>query len=77
MATLMEKDVLLEYAHIGHLLPEKKTPEARQDSIKMGELRKHIMMSEPQTLDFKEMVQKIRDLRTKYEKTNDKNEMTR
>ena len=57
MATLMEKDVLLEYAHIGHLLPEKKTPEARQDSIKMGKLRKHIMMSEPQTLDFKEMVQ--------------------
>ena len=75
MATLMEKDVLLEYAHIGHLLPEKKTPEARQDSIKMGKLRKHIMMSEPQTLDFKEMVQKIRDLRTKYEKTNNKNEM--
>lgn len=68
MATLMEKDVLLEYAHIGHLLPEIETKETKQDSIEMGRLWEQIAMSEPQNLDFDKMIQKIKTLRLKYEK---------
>lgn len=68
MATLMEKDVLLEYAHIGHLLPEIGTKETKQDSIEMGRLWEQIAMSEPQNLDFDKMIQKIKTLRLKYEK---------
>lgn len=68
MATLMEKDVLLEYAHIGHLLPDIETEETRQDNIEMGKLWEQIIMSQPQNLDFNEMIQKIKAIRSKYEK---------
>ncbi len=74
MATLMEKDVLLEYAHIGHLLPKEKTAQTRQDSIAMGALWEQIIMTDPQDLDFNEMVQKIKALRSKYEEDTDTNE---
>ncbi len=38
MATLMEKDVLLEYAHIGHLLLDIEIQEMKQDRIQIGKL---------------------------------------
>lgn len=67
MATIMEKDVLLEYVSFGWLVKEK-TPESEADLDAMGDLWHQILRTDEKDLDFNAMVQKIRALRSKYEK---------
>ncbi len=67
MATLMEKDVLLEYASIGHLFPDVRTEEMKQDSKAMGRLHEDILCTNYKDIDYEETVKKIKALRDKYE----------
>ena len=66
MATLMEKDVLLEYASFGWLIKDD-TQESEKDLQAMGELWNEILMTEPKNLDYQTMIEKIKTLRSKYE----------
>lgn len=75
MATLMEKDVLLEYAHIGHLLLDIEIQEMKQDRIQIGKLWNEIISTHHEEIDYEAMLQKIKSLRFKYEENNNKNEV--
>lgn len=75
MATLMEKDVLLEYAHIGHLLPDIEIQEMKQERIQMGKLWNEIISTHHEEIDYEAMLQKIKSLRFKYKENNNKNEV--
>ena len=66
MATLMEKDVLLEYVSFGWLIKDD-TQESEKDLQAMGELWNEILMTEPKNLDYQAMIEKIKTLRSKYE----------
>lgn len=66
MATLMEKDVLLEYVSFGWLIKDD-TQESEKDLQAMGELWNEILMTEPKNLDYQTMIEKIKTLRSKYE----------
>ena len=66
MATLMEKDVLLEYVSFGWLVKEN-TPESEADLQAMGALWNEILMTDPPDLDYQAMIEKIKILRSKYE----------
>ena len=66
MATLMEKDVLLEYASFGWLIKDD-TQESEKDLQAMGELWNEILMTETKNLDYQAMIEKIKILRSKYE----------
>ena len=66
MASLMQRDVLLEYACVGHLFPTDRDDEMRSDSKKMGEIYHKILMSEHEEIDFEKMAQKIEEIRKKY-----------
>ena len=66
MATLMEKDVLLEYVSFGWLIKDD-TQESEKDLQAMGELWNEILMTEPKNLDSQTMIEKIKTLRSKYE----------
>ena len=66
MATLMEKDVLLEYASFGWLIKDD-TQESEKALQAMGELWNEILMTEPKNLDYQAMIEKIKTLRSKYE----------
>ncbi|MDN5045414.1 hypothetical protein O8C96_06805 [Aliarcobacter butzleri] len=68
MATLMEKDVLLEYASVGHLFPDIRTEEMRKDSQAMGLIYHKISTTNYKDLDYKETLEKIKEIRSKYEK---------
>ncbi len=67
MATIMEKDILLEYAQLGHLTPKNTTEEIEKDCKKMWRLRRDILKKECQDIDFDSSVNKIKELRNKYE----------
>lgn len=67
MATIMEKDVLLEYASIGHLLPDDETEQMVKDSEDMGLLYHKISTTNYIDIDYKETLEKIRKIRKKYE----------
>ncbi len=67
MATIMEKDVLLEYANIGHLLPLNRTEEMEKDSKVIGKLWHKIIKCEPQELNYEETLKEIKEIRAKYE----------
>ena len=75
MATLMEKDVLLEDAHIGHLLPDIEIQEMKQERIQMGKLWNEIISTHHEEIDYEAMLQKIKSLRFKYKENNNKNEV--
>ena len=75
MATLMEKDVLLEYAHIGHLLLDIEIQEMKQDRIQIGKLWNEIISTHHKEIDYEAMLQKIKSLRFKYKENNNKNEV--
>ena len=64
----MEKDVLLEYASVGHLFVGDRTQQMRDDSKKMGLLYHEISKTNYTKIDFEEMVSKIKAIRGKYEK---------
>ena len=66
MATYMEKDVLLEYASIGYLLPDEETEEMKEDSKTMGKLWHRIMKSEPQDINYQETLKEIKAIKDKY-----------
>lgn len=63
----MEKDVLLEYASIGHLLPRDRTQETMQDFEKMCNLRREILKTEYKDIDYNKMLKEIKKIRNKYE----------
>ncbi|RAX56974.1 hypothetical protein CCZ01_07935 [Helicobacter monodelphidis] len=68
MATFMEKDVLLEYAHIGHLTMNLEyTTEIEQDLRNMHLLWDEIIMTNPEDIDYQAMLERIRAIRVKYE----------
>lgn len=75
MATLMKKDVLLEYAHIGHLLLDIEIQEMKQDRIQIGKLWNEIISTHHKEIDYEAMLQKIKSLRFKYKENNNKNEV--
>ncbi|PSM53052.1 hypothetical protein CBLAS_0016 [Campylobacter blaseri] len=68
MATIMEKDVLLEYASIGHLLPKDRTQEIMQDFEKMCNLRREILETEYKDIDYNKMLKEIKKIRDKYDR---------
>lgn len=68
MATLMEKDVLLEYASIGHLVSSmEKTKEIDDDLTAMGALWREILSSDEKDIDYQATIKRIRAIRSKYE----------
>lgn len=68
MATIMEKDVLLEYASIGFLTIGKDiTKEIEEDLTAIGRLREDILMTSPENIDYETMLNKIKAIRLKYE----------
>ena len=75
MATLLKKDVLLEYAHIGHLLLDIEIQEMKQDKIHIGKLWNEIISTHHEEIDCEAMLQKIKSLRLKYKENNNKNEV--
>ncbi|MDN5109545.1 hypothetical protein PJV99_05310 [Aliarcobacter butzleri] len=69
MATIMEKDVLLEYANIGHLtIGMEITKEINEDLSILGMLRENILMSVPKDINYKQSIEEIKKIRAKYEK---------
>ncbi|MDN5077410.1 hypothetical protein PJV89_03830 [Aliarcobacter butzleri] len=68
MATIMEKDVLLEYASIGHLLPDDETEEMRKDSKDMGLIYHKISTTNYKDIDYEKTLKEIKKIREKYEK---------
>jgi len=69
MATYMEKDVLLEIASVGYLIKDTDmTDEAEADIAKMGKLRWEILTTDPEQIDFDDMVKKIKSIKEKYER---------
>ena len=75
MSTLMKKDVLLEYAHIGNLLLDIEIQEMKQDKIQIGKLWNEIISTHHEEIDCEAMLQKIKSLRLKYKENNNKNEV--
>lgn len=67
MATIMEKDVLLEYASVGHLLPDDETEEMIKDSEEMGLLYHKISTTNYKDINYQETLNEIRKIREKYE----------
>ena len=69
MATIMEKDVLLEYASVGHLFPDTRTEEMREDSKAMGKLYENILCEDYQNIDYQKTLEKIKSIITEILKT--------
>lgn len=68
MATYMEKDVLLEYANIGHLtIGMEITKEIDEDLSKLGMLREDILISDPKDINYEQSIEDINKVRKKYE----------
>ncbi|MFA6760268.1 MAG: hypothetical protein WCR69_04410 [Sulfuricurvum sp.] len=67
MATIMEKDLLLEYASVGHLFAGERTEEMKEDSKAMGLLCHKISTINYEEIDYKSMLNKIKEIRGKYE----------
>ncbi|MBZ7985711.1 hypothetical protein AVANS14531_05105 [Campylobacter sp. Cr9] len=67
MATIMEKDVLLEYASFGYLTDDE-TEEGEQDLIKMHEIKEWLYSTDEEDIDFENTKEQIKNLRQKYEK---------
>ena len=67
MATIMEKDVLLEYVSFGWLIKDD-TPQSREDLHRMGQLWREILDTPYEEIDYWAMVERIKKLRSKYEK---------
>ncbi len=67
MATVMQKDVLLEYASIGHLLPYTKTDNMKKDSKTIGLLYHKISTTDHEDIDYQDTIKKIKKIRMKYE----------
>lgn len=66
MATLMEKDVLLEYSSFGYLIPNIETKEIQDDEKAMGLLWNEILYTDEKDIDYKATIEKIKTLRSKY-----------
>ena len=68
MATIMEKDVLLEYAHLGHLVMDmEKTKEIDDDLTAMGALWREILGTDERDIDYQATIKRIKAIRNKYE----------
>lgn len=65
MATLMQKDVLLEgvFQALGYVI--SKDPNSKERAILL-DMKSKIYCSEPEDLDFNEMVQYIKQVIEKY-----------
>ncbi len=67
MATIMEKDILLEYASVGHLMSKNQTEQMKKDSQKMGMLYHKISTTKHENIDFLKTLDEIDEIRKKYE----------
>ncbi|WP_267523180.1 hypothetical protein [Campylobacter sp. MG1] len=67
MATIMEKDVLLEYASFGYLIKNRDTKEAQDDLNKMHEIKQWLYSTDEEDIDYESTKEKIKNLRQKYE----------
>ena len=69
MATIAERDVLLEGATLGYLVVGKlNEPGIKEDVVKMNALWEEIFDKYPQEIDMKQYVKKIKELKRKYER---------
>ncbi|WP_267523093.1 hypothetical protein [Campylobacter sp. MG1] len=66
MATIMEKDVLLEYASFGYLIDDE-TLDGEQDLIKMHEIKEYLYDTNYADIDYESTKEQIKKLRQKYE----------
>lgn len=66
MATIMEKDVLLEYASFGYLIDDE-TEEGEQDLNKMHEIKQWLYSTDEEDIDYESTKEQIKNLRQKYE----------
>lgn len=67
MATIMEKDVLLEYASFGYLIKNRDTKEVQDDLNKMHEIKEWLYSTDEEDIDYESTKEKIKILRQKYE----------
>lgn len=68
MATIAEKDVLLEYVSFGYLTIGMDDEQTKKDLSKAGELWEKILMTDLQDLDFEKTRKEIKELRARYER---------
>ena len=66
MATIMEKDVLLEFANVGHLFPDVRTEDMKKDSKAMGKLYEEILCTDCKEIDYEKTLKKIKAIKDKY-----------
>lgn len=67
MATIMEKEVLLEYASFGYLIDDE-IEEVEQDLNKMHEIKEWLYSTDEEDIDYESTKERIKNLRQKYEK---------
>lgn len=67
MATLMQKDVLLEAASVAYLMPNVLSEEMKRDIKKMGLIKQDILLKDPKDIDMDKTMSLIRSIRNKYE----------
>lgn len=67
MATIMEKDVLLEYVSFGYLVKDRNSKETQNDLNKMKEIKQWLYVTNEEDINYEEMKELIRNLRQKYE----------
>lgn len=65
MATIMEKEVLLEYASFGYLINDE-TEEGEQDLNKMHEIKQWLYSTDEEDIDYESTKERIKNLRQKY-----------
>lgn len=65
MATIMEKEVLLEYASFGYLINDE-TEEGEQDLNKMHEMKEWLYSTDEEDIDYESIKERIKNLRQKY-----------
>ncbi len=65
MATIMEKDVLLEYSSIAYLTASKIINKEEEILTTIGKLREDILMTSPENIDYEFMISIIKDIRLK------------
>lgn len=67
MATIMEKEVLLEYASFGYLIDDE-IEEVEQDLNKMHEIKEWLYSTDEEDIDYESIKEQIKKIRQKYEK---------
>ncbi len=66
MATLIEKDVLLEYVSGGIAEIRGKEPEDIKNKELLKDIRNYLYINSHENIDYKKMVEKIKNIRNQY-----------